>query len=176
METKYGLLLNDNITLHRDYFDEMVKLLGIQCVYRAPRPDKHYTTYSEISSNYCEPIVLGCIFTEHPDQRTLKKIGWVSELQENASLIHVPYDTPHLQQGSLFTLPSGLDDGKGRLFRVVSVSNIMVYPASVTCEIVPEYENTFENAQFDHKHDSLNLLAEEKEPLMVNWNDSTHTY
>ena len=45
---KYGLLLNNDIKLHRGYFDEMIRLLGIQVIYRAPLPDKHYTTYAEI--------------------------------------------------------------------------------------------------------------------------------
>lgn len=41
MDNKYGILLNDNIKLHRIYFKEMCKLIGIKVVYRAPRPDKH---------------------------------------------------------------------------------------------------------------------------------------
>lgn len=53
----------------------MVKLHGIYVIYRAPKPDKHYTTYAEIESNYEDPILIGCIFHDHPDQRTLKKMG-----------------------------------------------------------------------------------------------------
>lgn len=47
MEQKYGKLLTPDIKLHRKYFDEMVKLLGIQVIYRAPRKDKHWTNYAE---------------------------------------------------------------------------------------------------------------------------------
>lgn len=162
MQDKYGLLLNKDIKLHRKYFDEMVKLLGIQVIYRAPRKDKHYTTYSEIESNYKDPILVGCIFDEHPDQQTLKKIGWISELQESSSLIHVAYDLPDIQQGALFIVPSGLDDGKGRLFRCIRLTNSIVYPASITCEIVPEYENTYENTNNNFEHNSFNLLNEEE--------------
>ena len=78
-------------------------------------------------------------FDEHPTQQTMKKIGWVSELQKDSSLIHIAYDTPDIQQGALFIVPSGLDDGKGRLFRCVKLTNSIVYPASIACEIVPEY-------------------------------------
>lgn len=158
---KYGLLLNGDIKLQRRYFKEMCKLIGINVIYRAPKKDKHYTTYSEIKSNYQDPIVIGCIFNEHPTQQTLKKMGWVSELQEDSSIIHIAYDTPDIQQGSLFILPSGLDDGKGRLFRLVKLSNIMVYPASVACEIVPEYEDTYQESQNDFTESSFNLLREE---------------
>jgi hypothetical protein len=158
---KYGILLNGDIKLQRHYFKEMCKLIGINVIYRAPKPGKSYTTYAEIKSNYEEPILMGCIFDEHPTQQTLKKMGWVSELQEGSSIIHIPYDTPNIQQGSLFTLPSGLDDGKGRLFRAVTISNIMVYPTSIACEIVPEYENTYQESQNDFKNSSFNLLREE---------------
>lgn len=161
METKYGKLLNSDIKLHRKYFDEMVKLLGIQVIYRAPRPDKHWTTYSEVESNYQRPILVGCLFEEHPTQSTMKKRGWVSELQENSSLIDIPYDTPDIQVGALFIVPSGLDDGKGRLFRCIKLTNSIVYPAAVTCEIVPEYENTYVESSRDFTHSSFNLLNEE---------------
>ena len=146
LKTKYGILLNPDIKLQRNYFKEMCKLIGINCIYRAVKPGKKYTTYSELNTNFEKPQIIGCIFDEHPTQQTLKKIGWVSELQENSSIIHIPYDTPGIQQGCLFTLPSGLDDGKGRLFRLVKISNIMVYPASVACELVPEYENTYQES------------------------------
>ena len=160
----YGLLLHEgDIKLHRKWFMEMVKLIGIKVVYRAPRKDKHYTTYTEIESNYEGPIVVGCIFEDHPQQQTLKKLGWVAELDEEASIIHVPYDTPGLQQGALFIIPSGLDKAKGRLFRVSKLSNIMIYPASITCQIVPEYEDTYSISQSQYKHSSGNLLREEEE-------------
>ena len=165
---KYGLLLNNDIKLHRGYFDEMIRLLGIQVIYRAPLPDKHYTTYAEIESNYAEPILVGCIFDEHPTQQTLKKMGWVAELQQNSSFIHVPYDLPDLQQGALFIVPSGIDNAKGRLFRVVSMSTSMVYPASITCEIVPEYENTYVPETNDYYvHSTDNLLNEEQETMFA---------
>jgi len=162
---QYGILLTSDIKLHRKYFEEMCKLLGIKCIYRAPRPDKHYTTYTEIESNYFEPILTSCIFEEHPTQQSLKKMGWISELQDSSSIIHVIYDLPYIQQGSLFILPSGLDSTRGRLFRVTKLMNSIVYPASITCELVPEYENDFSKSSYDHKHDSLNLLSEEKENL-----------
>jgi len=162
MEQKYGKLLTPDIKLHRKYFDEMVKLLGIQVIYRAPRKDKHWTQYSEISSNYKEPLLVGCLFEEHPTQNTMKKRGWVSELQTDSSFIDVAYDTPDIQVGALFIVPSGLDDGKGRLFRCVAMRNSMIYPAAITCEIVPEYENTNTLDTKDYQHSSFNLLNEEE--------------
>ena len=69
----------------------------------------------------------------------MKKAGWVAELQEGSSIISVPYDLPNIQVGALFIIPSGLDDTDGRVFRVTKLLTTMIYPASVSCEIVPEY-------------------------------------
>ena len=137
-------------------------MLGVKVIHRAPRPDKHYTTYAEIQSNYFEPEAVGCIFDEHPNQRTMKKLGWNAELGESASIISVPYDLEGLQQGSLFIIPSAFDNTKGRLFRVVEITGIMIYPASLTCKLVPEYENTFTSDNFNHQHNSFNLLNREE--------------
>ena len=160
----YGSLLDEqNIKLQRVYFEEMCNLIGIKVLYYAPRADKHWTTYAEIKSNYYDPILVGCIFEDHPNQYTMKKLGWDSELQENASLISVPYDLEKLQVGSIFIVPSGIDNSKGRVFRVVSMRNSMIYPSSITCELVPEYENTFSSDQYDFKNSSFNLLNDESE-------------
>lgn len=142
---KYGQLLTPDIKINRQYFREMCKLIGIRVLYREPMDNKTYTTYAEIDACYKPPILVGCIFDEHPTQRTLKKMGWMSELNESSSFIHVDYDLPGIQQGALFIIPSGLDDGKGRLFRVVRMATSMVYPASITCELVPEYIDNFES-------------------------------
>ncbi len=119
----------------------MTQLLGINCLYRAPLASKDYNQHGDLDSRYQPPIVVGCIFQDHPDQKTLKKMGWVAELQESSSIIHVPYDLKDLQVGALFIIPSGLDHAKGRVFRVISMQNIMVYPAYIACEIAPEYED-----------------------------------
>ena len=161
MEMNYGLLLNQDAKLHRNYFIEMTRLIGINVIYRSPKKDKHYTNYAEIDSNYNSPELVGCIFDEHPTQQSLKKIGWVSELQDNSFIIHVPYDLDNLQQGALFIIPSGIDNAKGRLFRVVKLTNSIVYPASITCELVPEYEDTFDDSMLDFSDTDFNLLRRE---------------
>ena len=163
-QSSYGLLLNEkDIKIQRMYFKEMCSLIGAKVIYRANRPDKHWTTYAEIDSNYYEPIMVDCIFNEFPDQRTMKKLGWVSELDENLSIISVPYDTPNIQVGALFVIPSAIDKSKGRLFRVVRMSTITIYPSSITCQLAPEYDNTFDNSAYVHKADSFNLLNDEEE-------------
>lgn len=162
--SKTGMLLNaNNIKLHRQYFREMLRLIGIHVLYRAPKPDKHWTTYAELETNYEPPILVGCIFDQHPDQQTMKKLGWVAELSSSSSLISVDYDLPGLQVGALFIIPSGIDNSSGRLFRVAKMTTSMVYPSCVTCEIIPEWEDVAEQeVMFDFTSSNLNLLNEEQ--------------
>lgn len=158
----YGLLLNPDALLHRKWFKELVRLQGINVVYKAViNPTKQYTQAGEVITEYAPPKLVGCIFEEHPNQWTMKKMGWVSELQEDASIIHVPYDLENIQVGALFIVPSGIDNSIGRVFRVTRMSNIMIYPASIACEIVPEYKDDFEHSQMTHINDTFNLLNEE---------------
>lgn len=160
----YGRLLNKDIKLHRQYFKEMCRLIGINVIFKAPIEDtKHYDSYGELDTKYDSGVLVGCIFNEHPDQRTLKKMGWVSELQENSSIIHLPFDLEGLQQGALVIVPSGIDNKQGRLFRIISISNQMIYPASYACEIAPEYESSFERVELNHSHSDFNLLRDDEE-------------
>ncbi len=160
IQNKYGTLLTPDAKLYRKYFSEMVKLVGIQVLYYPIRyTNQKWSTYAEYLNDVnTKPLLIGCILNEHLDQKTLKKLGWISELQPNSLIIHVSYDTPNIQQGCLFVLPSGLDDGKGRLFRCVNLATSMIYPSSIACEIVPEYEDTFQLSNNNFEHSSFNLL------------------
>lgn len=166
MENKdTGLLLDkQNILLQRTYFEEMLRLRGINVIYRAPRKNKHYNGYGELESFYHDPIVTGCIFDDHPTVWTMKKLGWNSELSENNYLISVPYDLKGLEVGALFIIPSAIDNSEGRLFKVIRMSTIAVYPASITCEIGPMMVNTEERSQVaDFTKSNFNVLKEEED-------------
>ena len=83
----------------------------------------------------------------------------------NSSIIHVPYDLEGLQKDALFIVPSALDNSQGRLFRAVKLSTIMIYPASISVEIVPEYESSYTDSQSDFKRTGFNVLNEEEDKL-----------
>lgn len=158
----YGYLIRGNdIKLHRTWFKEMTRLHGINVIYKEPLKNKEYDNRGDLVSGYKPGIIVGCIFQEHPDQKSLKKMGWVAELQEGSSIIHVPYDLPGLQVGALFEVPSGLDQAKPRTFRVISLQNIMIYPASIACEIALEYESV------DEQHLITTTLEKEDMPLLI---------
>lgn len=166
MENKdTGLLLNKkNIEIHRQYFNQMVKLLGINVLYRAPRESKQYDLHGELDSKYCEPMVVGCIFQDHTDQKTMKKLGWNAERDNNPPTIHVPYDLPGIQAGALFIIPSAFDNTKGRVFKVTDMHASQVYPACISCVLGPVMESEFETSQTrDFQKTDFNLLNEEEE-------------
>jgi len=166
---KYGQLISSDIKLHRQWFREMVKLWGIQVLYRAPKPGKNWTTYGELESNFEAPIKIGCLFHDHPDQKSMKKMGWISELTENAIIIDVDYDLPNLQVGALFLLPSGIDGAEDRLFRVIRMKNSIVYPSCVTCELVPEFKsNESKETLFDFSQVNHTAISMTDDPGFVN--------
>ena len=161
----YGLLITKDIKLYRTWFKQLIALHGINCKYRAPLDNKEYDRHGDLQTGYKPEIIVGCLFEEHPNQKSLKKAGWVAELQESSSMIHVPYDLPDLQVGALFEVPSGLDSGKGRIFRVISMSNIMIYPASIACEIALEYDSVDEQHLVTSAHEKENM------PLLIDNED-----
>jgi len=117
-----------------------------------------------LDTSYSDPIRVGCIFNDNVDQKTAKRLGWNSELDTNATMISVPYDLLNLQVGCLFEIPSAFDNAPGRLFRVVEMSAIAIYPASITCRLVPEYKTTMELADTHvFTNSNFNLLNQEDE-------------
>ena len=161
-----GILLNaNNIKLNRFYFKQTVKLIGINVLYRTPRKDyKNYDLHGELDALYNDPIVVGCIYNEHTDQKTMKKLGWNAERDETTPVIHVQYDLPGLEAGCLFIIPSGLDNTQGRVFKVLDLSNIAVYPASIACKLGPVLSTEFERSQLKDFHQTnFNLLEEEED-------------
>lgn len=162
-----GLLINGNDIkgLNRPYFKEMVKLLGLKVLYRVPKPDKKdYNLYGELDAEYESPVLVGCIYDEHPTQKTMRKLGWDSELNDSTTVIHVPYDLENLQAGCIFIIPSGVDNSEARVFRVLRMSNIAIYPSSIACELAPVYKNNQpKSTTEDFKDSNFNLLGDEED-------------
>ena len=161
-----GILLNEqNIKLQRQYFKQMCKLLGITSIFRAPLEEaKAYNGYGELDAYFKTPVAVQCIFDEHPTQKTMRKLGWDAELADTTTVIHVPYDLEGVQTGALFIIPSGLDKAEGRVFKVLRMTNIAIYPASIACELGPVLVNEDEKgAVNDFKQTNFNLLDDESD-------------
>lgn len=168
MENKdTGILLSKkDISLHRKWFKEFVKLRGINVQYEEPNPNfDKYDLHGETDiKKYLPPITVGCIYDSHPDQKSMKKMGWVAELADSSVMIHVPYDTPGIQAGAIFTIPSGLDDAPPRKFKVLRLQNSAIYPSSISCELGPLLDDRDEKATVrDFRNSNFNLLADDDE-------------
>lgn len=167
-----GLLLNEkNIKLWRKYFEQFLKLRGLKVLFRAPRENlKQYNTYGELDARYHPPVETMCIYDEHPTQKTMRKLGWDAQLSDNTTLIHVPYNLEGVQAGALFIIPSGLDNAPPATFRVARLSTISIYPAAISCELAPEWENTMEaNQVTDFGKSNFNVLFD---PAEIEENES----
>lgn len=159
----YGSLVGADIQLHKEWFEEMTSMLGIICLHRAPRKDKTYNGYGELNSFYHDPEAVGCIFEDHPSIKTTRLLGWNSELVDSNPVIHVPYNLKGLQIGSLFIIPNPLNREQGRVFKVIEMSTIAIYPASVSCIIGPLLVNNSEKAEHDYTKSNFNLITGEDE-------------
>ncbi len=159
----YGLLVNPPLELQRKNFKEMCNLLGVKCKYRYPLANKQYTAQGELDTNYSIPFEVAGVFNEQITQRTSKKLGWNAEAMTDSAIIHLPYDLEGLQVGCLIDIPSAFDNTPDRTFRIVELSAIQIYPASIACRIVPEYRSTMERSEVEFfENSNFNLLNEEK--------------
>lgn len=159
-----GILIDKkNVELHRFYFKEMVRLIGVQVQYRAPRKDKTYNNHGELDTFFYEPIPVGVIFEEHPTIWTMRKLGWDVELQEGETLIHVPYDVPRLEKGGIFEIPSGIDNTPSRKFRILRTRMSMIYPSEIVCHIAPLWTSEYNESASIHKDNNFDLLYTEED-------------
>ena len=160
----YGILLNQqNLRYQRQQFQQMVRLLGVNVTYYSIK-DRQFTSYAELIGDPNNGIKIGCIFSEHLDQKTQRKLGWNAELTENELIANLPYDTPDIQVGCLLLIPSGLDGAPPRLFRISKMANSMIYPSSILCECVPEmYDSTPKNEVEDFRDSSFNVLMKDED-------------
>lgn len=137
MSRRKNSLIKSDALMFRKYFDEMLRKYGIDGMYfQVDESTVSYNEIGEMSSEYLEPVPCQMIFDQVPTVSTLKKLGWVTELDKSQPIIHVSYDLPGLQKGACFNIEDPLRPSKGRLFRVTKLSMGIIYPMCVTCQIV----------------------------------------
>ena len=95
-----GLLTRQDTKIFRQYFSEMVKLIGQSVGYQYV-VEKIMTIHSEDNSKLSMPIRLDVLFDENPSVDTLNTLGWTSELNtQQPIVVNVPYNTPKLTVGA----------------------------------------------------------------------------
>lgn len=130
-------LIQNDVKIHRRYFNEALEAYGVDALYYQVKPGKKFTSIGELSANYYAPTEGKVIFDQTPQLRTLKKLGWVSELDQTLPLLHVSFDLPGIETGCLFKIKDPLQFSGGRLFRITKMSVGIISPASITVQAVP---------------------------------------
>ena len=137
MSRRKNSLIKQDALMFRSYFKEMLRKYGIDGMYfQVDEATKSYNESGELSCKHLDPIPCQMIFDQVPTVGTLKKLGWVNELDKSQPLIHIDFDTPGIQPGACFNIEDPLRPGKGSLFRVTKSSVGIIYPMCVTCQIV----------------------------------------
>lgn len=129
-------IIQDDARIFKFYAKEALEMYGIPSEYYQCKPGRTFTTLGELKACYYDPVRTKVIFDQAPQVRTLKKLGWVTELDAQQPIVHVMFDLPGLEVGCLFNIKDPLTIDSGRMFRITKMSTGILYPATVTCQIV----------------------------------------
>ena len=150
-----GLLTNEDAEIYRGFFREMCELLGQTVLYQYPL-NTNKTIHSEPNIELSDPIRLDIIFNENPTVDTLRKHGWVTEINGSLPVIaQVPYDIPGLARYARITIPPVGNVMRERIFEITAISTILEYPDCWTVRLVPVYnsykeKNNYSNSNIEY--------------------------
>lgn len=143
-----GLLNRSDSKIFRQYFAEMVKLLGQSVGYQYV-VEKNLTIHSEDNSKLSMPIRIDIMFDENPTVDTLNTLGWVSELNEQRPIvINMPYNTPNLTVNARIIVESVDGVDRPRVFKITKIVSDLEFPDAYTCAIVPVYDQYVQRNQY----------------------------
>lgn len=159
-----GLLNREDSRIFRQYFKEMVKLIGQSVGYQYI-VERKYTIHSEDNSKLSAPIRMDVLFDENPTVDTLNRLGWVSELNEQKPIIvNMPYDTPNLSVNARLLIESVDGTPRPRVFKITQIESDLEFPDAYTCAAVPIFDQYAQKNQYT-------LVNHEK----INQNESPRT-
>ena len=142
-----GLLNRADSVIFRQYFNEMVKLIGQSVGYQYV-VKQSLTIHSEDNSELSVPIRLDVLFDENPSVDTLNRLGWVSELNDQQPIIvNMPYNTPNLTVNARIIVESVDGVGRPRVFRITKIQSDLEFPDAYTCAIVPVFDQYIQRNQ-----------------------------
>lgn len=138
-----SLIVEKEIEYLRRQFRFAVEQIGIQFTYRYPLNNAIDVFNQPAPDGYSERIPVYGVFEGEPKLKTYRNLGWVVEKSDNLPfLIHIPFDTPHIQRGCLFEIDGQITSIESRLFQVTELSTGLVCPDHIICQIVPLVGNS----------------------------------
>lgn len=134
-------LIQSDILLMRNRYDEALELQGIPCKYQYPiLPGSNVQGEPEIDSySIMEDTYI--FFDSTPKIKTFRRYGWVVENDESLPfLIHCSWNLPHVQKDSLFRFGGQYTNVPDRVFRVTEITYDAQAPDHLVCQVVPVYD------------------------------------
>lgn len=152
-----GLLNREDSRIFRQYFKEMVKLIGQSVGYQYI-VERKYTIHSEDNSKLSAPVRIDVLFDENPTVDTLNRLGWVSELNEQKPIIvNMPYDTPNLSVNARLLIESVDGTPRPRVFKITQIESDLEFPDAYTCAAVPIFDQYAQKNQYTLvNHEKIN--------------------
>jgi len=143
-----GLLNRADSTIFRQYFNEMVKLIGQSVGYQYV-VKKEMTIHSEDNSDLSVPIRIDVLFDENPTVDTLNTLGWTSELNtQQPVVVNLPYNTPKLTVNARITVASVDGVQRPRVFKITKIVSDLEFPDAYTCAMVPVFDQYKQKNQY----------------------------
>lgn len=138
-----SLIVEKEIEYLRRQFRFAVEQIGVQFMYRYPLNNAIDVFNQPAPDGYSERIPVYGVFEGEPKLKTYRNLGCVVEKSDNLPfLIHIPFDTPHIQRGCLFEIDGQITSIESRLFQVTELSTGLVCPDHIICQIVPLVGNS----------------------------------
>ncbi len=78
-------IIQNDALIYRRYAEEQLDMYGISAYYYQIKPNHSWTSVGELAANYFDPAPIKLMFDQVPKISTLKKLGWVKELDQAAS-------------------------------------------------------------------------------------------
>ena len=138
-----SLIVPKEVDYLRTQFKLTVMQLGVLFKYRYPLNNAVDQNNQPAPDGYSTESDVYGIFDGEPKLKTYRNLGWVVEKGDNPPfLIHIPFDTPHIQKGCLFEIEGQVTSIESRLFQVTELTIGLVCPDHIVCQIVPLVGNT----------------------------------
>lgn len=134
-------LIQEDVKIMRDRYDEALQMLGIPAKYQYPNLADSNIYGEPVIDSYSMPEDVYIFFDSAPKLKTFKRLGWVVENDGDLPfLIHCSFHLPHLQKDCVFEIAGQHAEVKGRKFKVTELTTDLQAPDHVTCQVVPAYE------------------------------------
>lgn len=135
-------LIQSDVKIMREYYDEALKAQGIPAKYQYPNLVNSNTHGEPVIDSYSLPEDIFIFFEGSPKLKTFKRYGWVVENDSSLPfLIHCSFHLRHLQKDCLFEIAGQHSDLPSRKFRVTELTTDIQCPDHIVAQVIPIYND-----------------------------------